>query len=337
MASIRKRNGKWQVQVRRTGRKHVARSFINRADAQAWARKIERDADNGDVIVDRRSFANTTVGELSERYRDAITPSKRSAGVETYILGTILAHPISALSLLNVTASAVARYRDDRLKQVKTATVRRELAVLQHSFEVARKEWGFPLQTNPVTQITIPQAGAPRDWRLNGGGLDQLLKGCELGRTPLLAPIIEFAVETGMRRGEIVAALWVNVDLEARTLHIPMSKYGFARTIPLTPGAVDIFTQLPSDTDRVFPTSGNAVRLAWERLKSRVGVEDLRFHDLRHEAIIRFFEMGLSVTEVALISGHRDTRMLFRYTHLKPEDMAPDMLVGSMTSKPSTC
>ncbi|MDA0341679.1 MAG: tyrosine-type recombinase/integrase [Proteobacteria bacterium] len=68
--------------------------------------------------------------------------------------------------------------------------------------------------------------------------------------------------------------------------------------------------------------SPNAVRLSWGRLTHRAGIEDLHFHDLRHEAISRFFEMGLSVPEVALISGHRDPRMLFRYTHLRAEDVA---------------
>jgi integrase len=74
--------------------------------------------------------------------------------------------------------------------------------------------------------------------------------------------------------------------------------------------------------ERVFPLSPNAVRLAWERVKRRAGIDDLHFHDLRHEAISRFFELGLSIPEVALISGHRDFKMLFRYTHLRPGDVA---------------
>jgi integrase len=72
----------------------------------------------------------------------------------------------------------------------------------------------------------------------------------------------------------------------------------------------------------VFPVTANAVRLAWERLRRRAGLKDLRLHDLRHEAVSRFFEYGLTVPEVALISGHRDPRMLSRYTHLRPENVA---------------
>jgi integrase len=86
---------------------------------------------------------------------------------------------------------------------------------------------------------------------------------------------------------------------------------GTTRTIPLTPVALEILNKLPRDDERIFPISGNAIRLAWGRLKKRVGVVNLRFHDLRHEAISRFFEMGLFVPEVALISGHKDTIMLF--------------------------
>ena len=124
-----------------------------------------------------------------------------------------------------------------------------------------------------------------------------------------------------MRRGEIVNARWADVDFDAETLHIPTTKNGQPRTIPLSSRAIGLLREIPNSDRRIFPITGNAVRLAWQRLKERVGIVDLHFHDLRHEAISRFFEMGLSVPEVALISGHRDPRMLFRYTHLRAEDV----------------
>ena len=133
-----------------------------------------------------------------------------------------------------------------------------------------------------------------------------------------------------MRRGELLGVRWRDVDIEASTLAIPLTKNGHARCIPLTRKAVAILsgrmTEDRNPADLVFPPSANAFRLAWERCKRRVAktypaISDLRFHDLRHEAVSRFFEMGLSVPEVALISGHRDPRMLFRYTHLKAEDI----------------
>ena len=111
-----------------------------------------------------------------------------------------------------------------------------------------------------------------------------------------------------MKHGEIVGMRWRDIDLENHTLLIPITKNGHARTIPLAPTAVDIINHLDQSSELVFPVSGNAIRLAWERLKRRVGIKNLRFHDLRHEAISRFFEMGLTVPEVALISGHRDAK-----------------------------
>ena len=103
--------------------------------------------------------------------------------------------------------------------------------------------------------------------------------------------------------------------------HVQIRQSGHPRTIPLTNIAIEIIEGIVHEEPYLIPVSGNALRLAWERLKRRIGIDDLRFHDLRHEAISRFFEMALTVPEVALISGHKDVRMLFRYTHLRAEDV----------------
>jgi integrase len=118
-----------------------------------------------------------------------------------------------------------------------------------------------------------------------------------------------------MRRGEILAVRNDHFNQERRTLLIPESKNGRARTIPLSIPAIELLRTHLRTEGRLFPITANAFRLAWERVKRRAGIDDLHFHDLRHEAISRFFERGLSVPEVALISGHRDLRMLLRYTH----------------------
>ena len=119
--------------------------------------------------------------------------------------------------------------------------------------------------------------------------------------------------ETGMRRGEILAIRRRDIDTSNRTLLILETKTGYSRTVPLTKLAAKLLSQ--GDDDPLFQISPNAFRLAWERVKARAKIDDLHFHDLRHEAISRFFEMGLNAPEVALISGHRDMRMLARYTH----------------------
>ena len=133
-----------------------------------------------------------------------------------------------------------------------------------------------------------------------------------------------------MRRGEILAIRAERIDFDKRTLLIPESKNGRARTIPLSIVAVELLSAHAVKDGRLFPISANAFRLAWERVKRRAGIDNLHFHDLRHEAISRLFEKGLSVPEVALISGHRDLRMLLRYTHPMSERILQKLDAGAV-------
>ncbi|MGY3610155.1 MULTISPECIES: site-specific integrase [unclassified Bradyrhizobium] len=134
-------------------------------------------------------------------------------------------------------------------------------------------------------------------------------------RSAIIAQIIQFALATGMRRGEIANMRWKDLDLKRRFLTIPVTKNGHARTIPLSIDAIRSLPRRSPIDGRVFPMTGNAIHLAWDRITKRAGVDDLRFHDLRHEAISRFFELGLTIPEIATISGHRDATMLLRYAH----------------------
>ena len=317
MATLRKRGAKWHVQVRRSGQSQT-RSFTHKVDADAWGRKTERDIDTGDLRTAADQLGSITVGDLLRRYRDEVMIAKRSAHAEKYFIDRFLRHGIATSALARLSGSDISKYRDERLETVKGGTVHRELAVLRHCFEVARKDWGIPLKSNPVADITMPSVGRPRNRRATEAELSALRHACT---HPLLWSIITIAIETGMRRGEIVNIRWSDIDLDVGTLHIPVTKNGHPRTIPLTGRAMEVLRSLPKTDEQVFPMTGNAVRLAWVRLKNKAGVDGLRFHDLRHEAVSRFFEMGLSVPEVALISGHRDPRMLFRYTHLKAENI----------------
>ena len=116
---------------------------------------------------------------------------------------------------------------------------------------------------------------------------------------------------------------WAEIDLIHRTAHLPMTKTGTGRTVPLSTTAVETLESLPRGiTGKVFPLSRTALRGLWNRACIRANIEDLNFHDLRHEATSRFFEKGLNVIEVASITGHKDPRMLMRYTHLRAEDLA---------------
>lgn len=329
MASIRKRIDKWHVQVRRTGHPSKTRSFTHKADAEAWGRKTEREFDRREIGTDHRSLKLTTVGMLLERYLVEITPTKRGADAERYHLKALQRDPISKQVLVACTSGSVASFRDRRLKKVRPATVRRELVILRHCFEVATRDWDYPNLSNPVAKIEMPSNGPARERRLEEDELSALLAACRKSRVTYLKPAIGLALETGMRRGELLSIKWEDIDLTAALLTIPHTKNGHQRTIPLTSEAVKILSSLPAVDDRVFQATPNAFRLAWSRLKRRADLQNLRFHDLRHEAISRFFELGLSVPEVALISGHRDPRMLFRYTHLKPELVVRKLRAGS--------
>ena len=124
-----------------------------------------------------------------------------------------------------------------------------------------------------------------------------------------------------MRHSEILKLRWCDVELETGFASLYDTKNGEDRRVPLTRRCKEVLKTVPKTDERVFPISATCLRLAWNRARKKAGITDLRFHDLLHEAVLRFFEMGMSVPEVALISGHKDVRQLFRYTYLNPENM----------------
>ncbi|MDI1228561.1 MAG: site-specific integrase [bacterium] len=325
MATIRKRKHKYEVQIRRRGFAPISRSFHRHADAEEWARFMETQADRGELPTPMKVLDQHKVKDLLIRYRDEISAKKRSYYSEKYALDFLIRQPFANLSLAELTAAKICDYRDARLKQVKPGTVRRDLAILKHTFDMAEREWNIPMRENPLNKIAKVKPQAGRSRRLSGDEFKALQAALAQTKNPYVMPIIKFAIATGMRRGEILQVKWIDVDFHAKTLHIPVTKNGHPRTIPLSSEALSV---LHEETERtecknklVFPLTGNGFQQAWERLRNRAGLKDLHFHDLRHEAISRFVERGLSVPEVALISGHRDYRMLFRYTHLKPESL----------------
>jgi len=323
MATFRKRGEKWQVQIRRMNQPTISRSFTHKADAHAWAREMERAADQGKLgNLIKATADDPTVGDLLRRYRDEVISLKRGRDVETYIVNAMLRQDFCNIAISDVSTAPITKYRDHRLKTVRGVSVRRELSILQHAFNIAVQEWDWSIKENPVRSIRKPPTGNSRDRRLMPGEEGKVIHECRACQNPWIVPCVRLAIETAMRRSEILRMAWGDVDWDKQTLHIPETKNGQPRTIPLTEEAVGLLKSLPHSLDgRVIPISATCLRMAWDRATRRAGIKDLRFHDLRHEAITRFFERGLSVPEVALISGHRDYRMLARYTHLRPEDV----------------
>lgn len=321
MATIRKRDSKWQVQIRRKGYPAISKSFLAKEDATRWAREQERRLDRGERC--EQPSASCLVAELLDRYEKEVSPRKRSSS-DTFHLRQIGRHPVAKLSISELSTEAVARFREDRLKCVAPSTVRKEMALLGQVLKHAHAEWGVPIGVNPVSLVRKPPSSKGRERRISGDELQALDKAFAKCRNAIFRDVFRFALATGMRRGEVLSLQWKHVDLERSIAFLPITKNGEARSVPLTRPATEVLQRLQTlpKGERVFPITPNALRLAWERVKRRAGIEDLHFHDLRHEAISRFFEMGLTIPEVSLISGHKDARMLFRYTHLKATDLA---------------
>jgi integrase len=270
MATIRRRGATWQVQCAARGSQR-SRTFRLKGDAELWGRQQEAEIDRGELPVDTRVLRSHTLADLLERYGATVVPQKRAADRERYMIRVVLRHPLAQLSLHRLTPAEIARYRDDRLAVVSGDTVRRELAIVRHCLEVARREWGFVLPSNPVHQVKLPRPNNPRDRRAAAGELERLLAACETTGSRWLPAVIQLAVETGMRRSELLAMRWHDVDLEGRTVRLRNTKNGHPRTVPLSPRALEIIRDAPRVGDAVFAVSANAVRLAWERLKRRGG------------------------------------------------------------------
>jgi Site-specific recombinase XerD len=231
-------------------------------------------------------------------------------------------HGVAAVPLGNLTAFHIAQYRDDRLQFVSTTTVKKELQLISHSLDIGRREWGLSVK-NVATDVSKPAEPKGRDRRLESEEEQPLLNAANHSQNIWLAPLVELAIETAMRRGELLNIEWSDVNLDKKTIHLENTKNGSPRTVPLSTRALEILNTMPRDiSGRVFPVSAVALRGLWRRACMRANIENLHFHDLRHEATSRFFEKGLNVMEVAAITGHKDLRMLQRYTHLRAEDLA---------------
>jgi integrase len=330
MASITARKDRdniitgWQVRVRKKGYPLQVKTFVKKAQAQAWARQIETEMDRG-IWQDRGEAERTTVNDLLDRYAREILPTKRGDAGKVMPYIRALKAALGEKSLATLSSRDIAEYRDARLATgLKTQTVRHDLALLSRAIKQGMMEWGIALPAgNPVLNVRMPAPSKPRDRRLIGDEEERMLSalsGCE---NPYMRPLMLFALETAARLGELLDLRWENIDFSRKTAVFYDTKNGDDRTAPLSRAAVALLHSLPRDmAGRVFPVSESAVEQAWRRARKRAAIEDLHFHDLRHEATSRLFEKGLNPMQVAAITGHKTLQMLKRYTHLRAEDLA---------------
>ena len=163
MATLRNRNGKWHVQVRRSGHPPCTRSFLSKTESHKWARRVEAELDTAVVPYDPRVLEQTTVGELLTRYRETVTVNKRGEASERKRIDLFLRQPWANQPLSKATPQVFSRFRDQRLKVVRPATVIRDLGLLRAIFETTRREWDFPFTENPLAKIKKPKAPNSRE------------------------------------------------------------------------------------------------------------------------------------------------------------------------------
>jgi len=333
--------------IRKTGWPATSKTFRTKRDAEDWARRTEDDMVRG-AYIQRASADRLSVGDAVDRYLAEVTPGKRPASQVTDRQRSIIVkRHLGKYSLAAVTPEIVAKFRDLRLagedrKDGKgrpvprsNNTVRLDLALLGHLFTVAIKEWGIGLPSNPVMNIRRPPPGPGRNRRMTCDEESRLLAAVDGHTNPMLGWIVRIALETGMRASEIRTLRRAQLDLKRRIVRLLETKNTTPRTVPLSLTAAELFREAldhparPSDTDLIFygepgkdgkrhPYQFNPV---WLKIKRKQGLADVRFHDLRHEAVSRFVEAGFSDQEVSAISGHKSMQMLKRYTHLRAEDL----------------
>ena len=173
-----------------------------------------------------------------------------------------------------------------------------------------------PYPTTLSAFIRMPKNDPPRESRRKDGEFERLKIAAEKSRSWYLWPLIVLAIETAMRRGEILGLRWEHIDLDKKTAFFPMTKNGSTRWVPLSDEAVAKLSKAPRDTDRPFPLIDVAFRQAWDKLRTRANITDLAFRDLRHEAISRMFDNGMNIREVMTVSEHRTASQLFRYVKI---------------------
>ena len=337
MAYFRKRSGAWEASIEKKGVPRISRTFDTKGEAETWAATVESEIGRG-VFLSRKEAESTTLSEALDRYEREVIPGKKGAVQESMRIRIWKRTPLAKRSIASILGKDIAAYRDARLKEVAPNTVRHELAVLSHVFTIAVKEWSMAGLVNPVRQIRIPKAPPGRDRRLNPGELERIISA---SGSSVLPDIARFAVETGMRQAEIAEMTWELVDLKKRTVTLLDTKNGEKRIVPLSTEAVRILSELVRRIDgEVWGIQPRTIAISFARAVSRARtiyekecvdkkekpdpafLVDLHFHDLRHEATSRFFELGLDATKVKNITGHKTYSMLARYTHLKAEDIA---------------
>lgn len=323
MASIIKVGNKWRAQVRRAGHKAITLSFDSKATAEKWARKIEQEID-----ADRYHDGRTTItfAKLAHRYREEIKRGRTADNVIDH-----LDRHFGALTLDKITQEKIIEYVNERGYGPATATV--ELSILGTMLKVARVVWKMPVKESVVldARTSLKMVGkvkksSQRDRRPTQDEIDRLCAYFDVHAKLPMRDIIDFAIATTMRSTEIANLRWDDYNEAEKTILIrdrkdPKEKIGNDQIVPLLEDALVVIKRRKLEGELIFGHNAGTVSSIFPRACKQLNIDDLRFHDLRHEAISRLFERGYQIHEVALFSGHRSWEQLKRYTQIRAKTL----------------
>lgn len=324
MASITKRGDSYRVLIRKKGYPPVSESFKRKSDAEKWARETETQMDRRIYIVDTKQ----TVAEVFKRYRDEVSPAKPGGRWERLRIDLLL----RTAAFMRPTVSQVSyqdlqKWRDVRLTQVGPASVQREFSLISSVFNHAIREWHIAMRDNPCSKVRRPPKVKARNRRVEKDELERIWTffGVEVKCLRYYAPwMFEFAIETGLRLGELSKLRWRDVHLDERWIYVLPGKNGDDRTVPLTDNAIALLATLRMSArkeERVFPVQPNAIGTEFREACKKLGIVDLHFHDSRHEACSRLAKI-YTVMELAKIIGHRDLKSLMVYYNPTAKELA---------------
>ena len=308
MASFRKiTGGKWRAEIARKGNR-ASKVFDTKQAARDWASQQEYAILHGPTVRETATFA-----EVMGRYAREVSPLRRGERWEVIRLAKLSKYPIAAIRMADLVASDFAGWRDARLREVKPSSVSREMTLMSSVMSVARKEWGL-IDVNPMADVRKPSKPPPRDRLVTAYEMEamQISAGDDLNTATARAfHAFRFSCATAMRAGEVVKMEWQHVDLEKQTVHLPMTKNGTSRDVPLSSAAVALLRALPH-ADPVFGLTSAQLDPLFRKLRDRAGVVGLTYHDSR-AAALTMLSQKVSVLDLARISGHKNINMLMVY------------------------
>jgi integrase len=295
------------VQVRKGGQTHSA-TFPTKASAQEWATKVESEINAGRL----GKLPDKTFADLVDRYLKEVTPTKRGSRQEAFRLARAMDDDLGDVSLDALGPEHVAAWRDRRLKAVSGASVNREWNTLSNVCQVAVREWRW-LKASPFTTVKRPKNPEPRSRVITDAERDRILLVCGDNYSTVRGRVgaaFLFALETAMRAGEVCALTWGNVHTDH--VHLPMTKNGTTRDVPLSAKAVEILDKLRPQNPHPICFGITAVSLdaTFRKIKVKALCPDIVFHDTRRTALTHLAGIFTNPLELARISGHRDLRVL---------------------------